>query len=430
MQMPTLVLIVIPAAILIMLLVIIIRRVLGLKAAPSGMPDHLIGIRVVKGVGEFYSRKTNRKFVPRGNNYIRLVLATEDGKEELRHSTFDPGQYDHARSALALAQMAGYGYNVVRVFLNHATVTTPDGEISQPYLANLADFLELAAQHHVYVILTGDWLPRGKKYSDILETETSGNFESANLLRLSKAGVDAFEVFYKDLINGLRALNAHTEAIFSYELSNEHYFDNSGKPLSLQSGKVNTLNFKTYDMSSQADKDTMVEENLTYWIDSLRGTILYLDPTALVSVGFFRPYKPGPGDPDQRLCVTAPAIWSSTADFIDLHIYKLPQPGDPDKVMEPHINAFGMIGMKEKPIIMGEFGAERAFGLSLGAQNLAAWQAQSCDFGFDGWLLWTWDLTQEEDPGNKYLTALEGNGEVNAALAPAFRPDPCSPPSP
>lgn len=62
----------IPAALLIMLLVILIRLYLGLEYAPSGLPDHRIGIRVVNGVGEFYDRKTNKKFVPRGNNYIRL----------------------------------------------------------------------------------------------------------------------------------------------------------------------------------------------------------------------------------------------------------------------------------------------------------------------------------------------------------------------
>ena len=73
--------------------------------------------------------------------------------------------------------------------------------------------------------------------------------------------------------------------------------------------------------------------------------------------------------------------------------------------------------------LMGEFGlTTRAYGsLSTAADVLKRWQIESCEYGFDGWLLWTWDLT--EDPIFRY--ALEGNGEIDRALAPAQRSDPC-----
>lgn len=418
---------IIPVVTLMMLLVIMVRLYLGLQYAPSDLPDHRIGIRVVNGSGEFYDRTTNKKFVPRGNNYIRLGQKVEDGQTVLYHSTFDPGAYDHSRAATALSSMHQYGYNVVRVFLNDAAIGTPNGGLSQPYLANLADFLDLAAQNQVYVIITHDWLPGGK-YGDVLNKDCCSLFAVSNLLHLAQSGTKAYQLFYEDLINGLHALNARTDAIFSYQLSNELYYDADQPPLSLQSGKVTTLNFKTYDMSSQASKDKMVAENMKYWIDSIRGTILYHDPTALVSVGFFAPQTPGPGDADQRLAVSAPAIWLSTADFIDLHTYRLPaDPNDPNQVMKGLMEEFGMIGMKEKPIVMGEFGAEHVVGTSdVAALHLAAWQVKSCAFGFDGWLLWTWDLSQTEDPNNKYYTALDGQGAVNSALAPVTRPDPCS----
>jgi hypothetical protein len=51
---------------------------------------------------------------------------------------------------------------------------------------------------------------------------------------------------------------------------------------------------------------------------------------------------------------------------------------------------------------------------------------ESCQFGFDGWLVWTWDLTQTEDPNNKYYAALDGQGAIDVTLAPVTRPDPCS----
>jgi hypothetical protein len=416
----------IPAAALVMLLVIILRLYIGPQAAPSGLPDHRIGIRVVNGVGEFYDRATKKKFVPRGNNYIRLSTKTENGQTILSHTTFDPGAYDHLRSANALSKMHQFGYNVVRVFLNDSAIGTPTDGLSSPYMANVADFLKLAAQNQVYVIITHDWLPGGK-YGDVLNAECCTLFNVSNLLHLAKSGTKAYQVFYEDLIKGLHALNAPTDAIFSYELNNELYFDNDQPPLSLTSGKVTTLNFTTYDMGTQADKDKMIAENMTYWIDSVRGTILYFDPTALVSVGFFAPQKPKPTDTDQRLVVTAPAMWNSTADFIDLHTYLLPaDPSDPNQAMAAQMDSFGIVGMKEKPIIMGEFGAQHLLGASsTAAVHLAAWQAESCQFGFDGWLLWTWDLSQDEDPQNQYFTAVDGQGEINTTLAPVTRVDPC-----
>jgi len=425
-KVPTLVRL-IPVALLMMLVVILIRLYLGLEYAPSGLPDHRIGIRVVNGVGEFYDRKTNQEFTPRGNNYIRLSQKIENGQTVLYHSTFDSGVYDHARYALSLSQMHQHGYNVVRVFLNHAAMGAPGGGLSQPYVANVADFLQLAAQNEVYVILTHDWLPNGK-YSDELNKECCTLFDSSNLLRLSRAGAKAYQLFYTDFINALDALNARTDAIFSYELSNELYFDNDRPPLSLPSGLVTAVNFKTYDMSSPADKDKMIAESMPYWINSIRGAILYLDPTALVSVGFMSPQEPSPGDTDQRLSVSAPAIWDSMADFIDLHTYLLPaDPSDPGQVMKKEMESFGMIGMLEKPIIMGEFGAEHILGSSnTAALHLVAWQVESCQFGFDGWMLWTWDLSQTEDPNNKYFTALDGQGAIDLSLATTSRPDPCS----
>jgi hypothetical protein len=91
--------------------------------------------------------------------------------------------------------------------------------------------------------------------------------------------------------------------------------------------------------------------------------------------------------------VSAPAIWESTADFFDLHTYRLPaDPNDPNQVMKEQMEDFGMIGMKEKPIIMGEFGAEyilgssergsSAFGLAIGVQQFDS-MAGCYDLGLD-----------------------------------------------
>jgi hypothetical protein len=239
--------------------------------------------------------------------------------------------------------------------------------------------------------------------------------------------MDGYVLFYKDFIDALRTVHAATDAIFSYELNNELYYENDQPPLSLATGTVKAVNGKTYNMGVPADKDKMIAETMPYWINGVRGAILSEDPTALVSVGFFAPQKPQPGDVDQRLAVSTP-VWASMADFVDLHLYKLPaDPADPAHVMQAVVGSFGATGVVDRPVIMGEYGAQHLIpSTAEAAFRLTAWQVESCGFGFDGWLLWTWDLTPADDPTNVFYSAVDGNGEINSALSPNGRPNPCS----
>ena len=393
---------------------------------PTQAPvEHRIGVRVAAGVGEFYDRVTGLKFIPRGNNYIRLAQQhSPSGDSLFYHSTFNVGLYDAARTAETLRKMHADGYNVVRVFLNgccqSASLGDPAGGLSKDYLANLADFLRQAQTNEIYVILTTDGLPAEGGYIAILDTTWSEDFGGNNSTTLRKGGLQAEAQLWKDLYQGLLQQGAPMEAVFSFELRNEQFFESNIPPLSLKSGTVQTANGKTYDMSSDADKQKMMDEGLVFWIDSVRAEILKVDATALVSVGFFWPQQPHPariGDP--RWIETRPAIWDSNADFIDLHPYP-----DGGLSLPEYVDNFGMAGMQAKPIIMGEFGVSHA-SISTeakAAQVLHDWQVESCQFGFDGWLLWTWDTDEQPD----FYNGLGGEGLINEALKPASRPDPCA----
>lgn len=383
--------------------------------------QHRIGIRVVNGVGEFYDRVSGEKFVPRGMNYVRLAQQTKaDGSATFGHSFFDPGKYDSSQVAGNLAKMHADGYNVVRVFLSPDTMGTPTGGLSEPYMKNVAGFLEYAKSNGIYAIFTLDWIPGGK-YGEILSRDCCSEFALMNANFLPPAGLRANQAFFQDFIKDLYALNAPIEMILSYQLRNEMFYDSDQPPLSLPSGVVTTANGKSYDMSKAGDKERMLEENLVYWIDALRTSILQVDTTALVSVGFFHPQEPHRsriGDP--RLVVSAPAIWQSKADFIDLHAY----PGF-DLNLQQYVENFGVNGMEIKPIIMGEFGGEvkRFPSIQAAARKFIDWQVESCKYGFDGWIFWTWDLDEQPD----FFNALMNGGAINGVLAPIIRPDPCSP---
>src|SRR5581483_6533458 len=290
--------------------------------SPPSVQEHRISIRVVNGTGEFYDRITGQKFIPRGNNYVRLAPQTApDGSRPIYHSVFDPGQYNPAEVSAQFAKMHTEGYNVVRVFVSQNTIGTASDGLSQAYMQNVADFLKLAKQNEIFTMFTQDWLPGGK-YGAIISQECCELFNFNNAQNLPGAAVRAYQVYYTDFINDLINLGAPTEYIFSYELRNEFFYDTNYPPLSLKSGMVTAANGKTYDMSIKTDKQKMLEENLPYFIDNVRAAILKADPNALVSIGFFVPQEPNPARiGDTRLVVSAPAIWQSQADFIDLHAY-------------------------------------------------------------------------------------------------------------
>ncbi len=394
-----------------------VAQSLATMTAPVPL-DHQIAVRVVNGIGEFYVRQTGDKFVPRGMNYVRLADQKKmDGSSTFGHSLFDPGKYDSARVNADLKKMHSDGYNVIRVFLSPDTLSTSD-ELSPAYMRNVADLLQLAKQNQIYVMFTMDWIPGGK-YGEILSADCCTNFTTMNANYLPNAGLKANQAFYRDFIQELIVLGAPIEYIFSYQLRNELFYDTDQPPLSFSSGPIKTANGKTYDMSNPADKDLMVKENLVYWIDEMRTAILETDPTALVSVGFFIPQQPNPARiGDTRLAVTEPAIWQSSADFIDLHAY----PGF-ELNLQQHVENFGINGMQEKPIIMGEFGGEVSHFASVdsAAQRLVDWQVESCNYGYDGWIFWTWDLDEQPD----FLNARMDGGKIEKALSPVLRPDPC-----
>ncbi len=386
------------------------------------VPEHHIGVRVNgNGVGEFYNRITGDKFIPRGMNYIRLANQTKmDGSSTFGHALFDPGQYNSLKVSSDLSKMHADGYNVARVFLSPDTMGTPTGGFSADYMKNVVEFLKYAETNEMYVIFTLDWIPGGK-YGTILNEDCCSTFALMNANFLPKAGLEANKVFFQDFARELIQMGAPTEYIFSYQLRNEMFYDGDQPPLSFTTGEVKTANGKTYDMSSEAEKKAMIEENNVHWLDTIRAAILEVDPTALVSAGFFVPQEPNPariGDP--RFVVSAPAIWQSQLDFVDLHAY----PGF-ELNLKQHVENFGVADMQQKPIVMGEFGGEvaRFSSIFAAARAFVDWQVESCKYGFDGWIFWTWDLNEQPD----FFTALMNDGAINGALAPALRPDPCVP---
>ncbi len=373
-------------------------------------PEHRIAVRAVDGRNEFFDRVTGEKFIPRGYNYIRVAPMSKTNPG-LWHSTLNPGFYEPERAEAALQAMHAAGYNTVRIFVDCCregnNAGDPQGGVSQLYLENVIDFMNKAKANEIYVLMVMDLTPAQGGY-DEMWSSCCKTYDGENLRYLTEGGHTGERRFNQDFIRALIKNGAPMESIFAYDLTNEVHFSVDKPPFSLTTGKVLTANGVMYDMSSPEDKQRMMDENLVYWIDQQRASILKIDPTALVTVSF-----PGIN--------AGPAIYQSTADFIDLHIYLGWGSG-----LEQYMQLFGLEPNPDKLVILGEFGAaKRAFPTAeMVAQELMKRQAASCEYGFDGWLLWTFDTHDQTDLWH----GMSDLGQINQALAPANRPDPCQVP--
>lgn len=395
-------------------------------ASVTVLAPHSIAVRPTpSGLAELYDRTTGHTFTPRGNDYIRLANLTDFGGNTVTyHSTFNSGLYDAPRAEAALASMQSFGYNAVRVFLNgccQGSIGDPAGGLSATYMANVADFLVRAQQHDIFVIFTQDGPPSVGGYE---LTCSNPQFSDVNLQNLCGDAMVELTRFHRDFVQALIQLQAPLSAILAYELRNEYYYESTAMPLSLTSGMITTANGSTYDMSNSTSRQQMMDDGLVYLSNQLRAAIVAIDPTALVTIGFFTPQKPNSTRVgDTRVISVYPAIASSTVDFVDIHAY-----ADTDLTLSQYVQNFGFTGFQQqKPVVMAEFGAffSAVPAITDAAVDLKNWQVDGCQYGIKGWLLWTWDTTETSIPN--WWNTTSGDGSINLALAPSLRPDPCVP---
>jgi hypothetical protein len=394
--------------------------------APQGL-----GVRMVNGRGEFFDRANGTSFLPRGNDYVRLDLfpSVIPGDMTYYHSNFNPRRYDATRAEADLAQMQSLGYNTAKVWLNiwggaGEGIGDPAGGLSAAYVANLADFLKRARSHNIFVAITSDGIARLGGYVDLFDPTCnfSQPFDPSQPLTpcdneefLTANGIKAERRFWSDLIRDLAQQHAPMDFIFGYEIREEFIFPQNHPPFNTTSGTFTAANGQTYDLGGAASRQQLMNDGIAYWADQTRNAIQQIAPNALVAVGFQGPYIPG--------FPPFSAIAGSTADFIDFHPF-------PDGVnpLSVFVTPFGMSGFGPKPVVMGEIAAqEKDFAtIALAAAALKAWQIDSCNYGFQGWLPWTWNL--ENRAGSPaFWTVVSGNGEINQALAPQYRANPCVP---
>jgi hypothetical protein len=381
--------------------------------------EHRIDIRQVNGVGEFYDKQTNETFIPRGVNYVFVPVGNSHTILLLQVGTYDP-----QRTRNDFTTLANLGYNTVRVFLdqcNNGPGCIGDDDnvgLNPEYLDNIADILSAARETGIFILFTSNDLPDQGGYAEEANRGSGGTFAGyRNSYYLRPQAITATRRYWRDLLTGLVERNAAFDAVLGWELLNEQWMFRDQPPLSLTSGMVETTT-GSYDMSNPNQKTQMVSDGIVYYIAQMKEEILLHDPTALVTMGFFVPEIAAP----DWYVETASLLEKSDLDFFDFHAY----PGGAD--IQKHAELFGMLGYDAKPIVMGEYGAFRHIysDVDSAARALTQWVTESCRYGFDGWLYWTY-YPADATVGDRTWGFVDDDNYLMNLFAPKNQLDPCAP---
>ena len=270
---------------------------------------------------------------------------------------------------------------------------------------------------------------------------------------MDKGMIEAEKQYSLDILDGINSRDSSVmNTIFGYDLVVEGFYTSyvNGKPWSLTSGKVTPANGKTYDLSKAAERKALADESTAYWVQQVAGAVKEKYPNLLLTESIFTPYLSQPNictgyDGLVKGCGKEPlnvkVIASSPyIDFLTLHIYpNLDSYSGGSYDIGKDLATAGIIeGQKfddgtpiGKPLFVGEFGSDSGFYPTLSSAENAIVQQQinSCDYGFKGWIYFSWygltfsDKTSHQDVG--VWTATEQNDAIANLMSPKERPDAC-----
>ena len=386
---------------------------------------HPIGIQQMGGSAVFFDKRSGVVFNPRGTNYFNIVSTTGGFQDRFFH----PSQFSASNVRGTLQKLKEHGYNTVRIFFDTCN-DDPDcignfngAGLNQSYVKNIATMMKVAKEEDFFLILTSNDLPSQGGYWE-LSNQGAGEMVDGyrNAHYLTSSGVESAVNYWTDLMEALYLERAEFSHVLAWSILNEHWYFGTTPPFSLSAGNLTCANGKTYTLSSTEEKRMMAEESIAHYIEKVTHVIKEFDGDGLVTMGVFAPNTPHLWrQNDFKYVETSEIVNNSEIDFLDLHAY--PATSKFAKLMEN----FKVSDLNKKPIIMGEVGAFVADFSDVGSatQALQNWMAQSCSFGFDGWL--TWGLNRAPLAiGDATWSLFDENEFLLRELSPNKFPDACN----
>lgn len=402
----------------------------SLLASVATAQEHLkplerIDIQESEDGAQFVLKDSGDTFFVKGFNYIRLRAA--DGKTGGDHSTFDAdtnntrAHYDPERVEAMFSALEKAGYNTVRVFIIGRSKTNPGiggnydttKALYEPYMENFLDFLRRATHHGIRVFPTfGDGgLPLNAYYLDRFK----GKAINKNAMILTKKGIAARTEHITSFLSYIKDKEpALLTTLLGLQCQNEAYLLADQWPFTEKEGTFTAANGKTYDLSKTDERQALMDESYRYYHKHVVDTVKAIDAEMLVAEGVFVPraVKKDPNEhagvwpgktKEERYPPMLTAIGKGALDFLDVHFYR---PGGVESVDQAFRLNLGSTGFfspemdeirKEKPVIMGEFGAfnfvEKTFEEAV--DNMVRVRDLALEAGMNGMLYWTYDSFEQ-----------------------------------
>ncbi len=409
----------------------------------SGPAEQII---IKKQSGEnarFVGAQSGKEFIAKGVNYcsIRLadhdsfepdIIATQAHVERVKRVNNNPASalvhevrvgdriqfYDSHRSETLMRILKSNGYNLVRVFVKPggrgSKITNIRGlsgpadtkGLSVAYMDNFVDFLIRAQKYGIYVMpcFTENEMVDNDYFKALSKGATKqGILFSEDGIRAKQHYIDLFIQYIKgkdpELINTLLALTMQNEFAFhSYEA-----------PFNQLSGSYTFIDSSTYDMGNDEQRRALANAAIQNYYAKMKETVEANAPGLPVGEGTFsmgavgktydnsRGIRTIEGNKDLRFPMTAVELLNTDIDFLDFHVYRWGAKGTGKDVFMHFAENMKLLTpeakelMKNKPIMMGEFGSfkENEASLDEGIVFVKELDEAALEFGFKGSCYWT-----------------------------------------
>jgi len=383
-----------------------------------------IVIRETDGNAGFFTKDSNKEYIPNGVNYVGIRFGD--------HATFEydygliPSKYDPYTVEALMRQLKKNGYNFIRVFV------IPGGRQAQnlglggipneteglyiPYMECFTDFLKRAHRYGIYVM---PCFGENEMISNKYFREMAGN-TSGQAILFSKDGIKAKQQYIKWFLEYIkRRCPEAINSLIALSMQNEFAFNSTQAPFNQTSGTYTFIDGTKYDMSDDTQRRALANKAIQYYYKKMKEAIHEVDPEILLAEGTFSMMAVGKdmdsakglrtisGVNDTRFPMSAEELLATDIDFLDFHVYRYGAKGNAREVFEQNFKnmLFNTSKtkeyMKHKPVILGEYGAISSeiqeSELDAGMEFATGLRNAAMENGFAGCSFWTIDTFEQTD---------------------------------
>lgn len=368
----------------------------GRLSRPAPLP------RVSVLQGKFVVGPQARPCRPLGFQYIRI-------RPEGPHYVCSPSYYDPVAVEAMFSDIERNGCNLVRIFVGGLELVE-GGRLSSRFMANVCDFLERATAHRIHVLVEIGDLAGADSYAGIRQAG-SEEIQRTGHPWLDTAWVTAQGAYIRDFIAAIKSRDPSLlSTVFAYEFKNEACIQMDQAPFKSRGSYM--LRGVTYDLSSEAQIQALMDAGIVYAAGSLTEAVHTADPAAMTSYSAFTLRAVGRSGvarmltdvtPDARVPVRPLALAKSALSYVDIHMYG---PAPDALALDLRTCEWDELraecGRRGKPILCGEFGTFPSVHPTEAAAAYAiGWYLRALlDAGFAGAVYWSYDCAEQKDVWN------------------------------